>query len=96
MLRPRFTVRRMMAAVAIVGVFTWFVMVPLPAEYRDCAKSHEERAEMAWQGLYSDRTAWARGLPGKLNAYHMAMKIKYERAAKRPWIPIWFDPPAPE
>jgi hypothetical protein len=28
-------------------------------------------------------------------AYHHSMGIKYEQAARHPWLPVWPDPPDP-
>ena len=33
---------------------------------------------------------------GRLRAHHIAMRLKYERAARYPWLPVAPDPPEPE
>lgn len=38
-------------------------------------------------------------MPGGVRAqsvFHAAMRVKYERAARYPWLPVEPDPPAPE
>jgi hypothetical protein len=85
----------MMLGVAVAGVMSWFVLVPLPRHYREQAEYHKLSVWMAEQALMRDREFEARGGRALLSAYHSAMKLKYERASRRPWIPIWFDPPEP-
>lgn len=42
-----------------------------------------------------DFTAAERERARRLRDYYAALKVKYERAAARPWLPVAPDPPAP-
>jgi hypothetical protein len=77
--RARFTVRRMMVAVAVSGVASvWWAKQGerRRAEFLDASANH---------ALFSV----GRG------DYHDRMSAKYERAADFPWLPVWPDPPHP-
>ncbi len=83
--RFRFTVRRMMVAVAIVGIFVGLVarhhhFASLAARYR--------REEVDWASvhdIYELQGRWCE-----------AMAAKYEYPARYPWLPVAPDPPMPE
>jgi hypothetical protein len=36
------------------------------------------------------------GFPERLTAHYLSLARKYERAARRPWLPVEPDPPHPE
>jgi hypothetical protein len=57
-----------------------------------------------WESRWTDRRAgrparypWPAGPPfvPAIARYHDDMKVKYERAAARPWLPVGSDPPEP-
>jgi hypothetical protein len=102
--RVRFTVRRMMVAVAVaalllIGVVLW----RRSEEYRRRAESHDS---LLWSELpvAVDEAASPGRLGGGLSVvgllrrakYHHDMSQKYWRAAARPWLPVAPDPPEPE
>jgi hypothetical protein len=87
LLRPRFTVRRLMVAVAVVGVVLGIGsdldrrrrrFLDLRSYYREKAVIHSE----CWTRIVSMRD------------YYLSRK--YERAARYPWLPVAPDPPEPE
>jgi hypothetical protein len=97
---PRFTIRWMMVLVASVGLtlgsIAW--LGRRSEDFRRTAKRHE----LALRGLYQP-AANADGehlaIPevpyGPRYDYHAALKQKYERAARNPWLPVEPDPPEP-
>jgi hypothetical protein len=48
--------------------------------------------EGGFERLYAERARRIR----ERAAYYTAMRVKYERAAARPWLPVAPDPPAPD
>ena len=93
--RPRFTVRRLMIAVAVVAVLLG-VVVGLKRRsdrfraiaLRYAAKHKEDR--MAYD-VVADEGRFLRRYD-----YHLSMQRKYEMATERPWLPVPPDPPEPE
>ena len=89
--RFRFTIRRMMVAVAIVAVFQSWV---------------QRRSAYFWERAFSSfplgvqrhgRDASREDRPRTLKGrYHFEMSEKYDQAASYPWLPIATDPPEPE
>jgi hypothetical protein len=86
--RVRFTVRRMMVAVAILanvlGLLVW--VDRRATQFRDRRDFHR----MHWSAIdegFAVEAAQA--------AYHRAMAEKYRGAAERPWLPVEPDPPEP-
>ena len=95
--RVRFTVRRIMVAVAIVAICCWTVAdMERRSRFRRLAEHHSSKMypDIACNagGLYivgegivsQDRVSW-----------HRALHDKYERAARRPWLLVNPDPPMP-
>jgi hypothetical protein len=84
----RFTVRRMLVAVAVVATVLGLLMwVDRRArEFRDRRDFHRVR----WSAI--DEGFEVEDAPA---AYHRAMAEKYRRAAERPWLPVEPDPPVP-
>jgi hypothetical protein len=89
---PRFTVRRMMVAVAIVGLMfgfgTW--LSRRSAEFQKKAESYMRTVRVMysfgrWKPRGFDRNSWA-----------LKMAEKYHYAARHPWFPVAPDPPVPE
>jgi hypothetical protein len=89
--RVRFTVRRLMVAVVIVGLMlglgAW--MARRSAEFRKRAESHMRTVRVMysigrWKPRGFDRNAWA-----------WRMGEKYAYAASHPWLPVEPDPPEP-
>ena len=106
---PRMTTRRWMIAVAVVSLPLWGTqMRERHRELREIAARHalEERmnrylldtapvdgnvAGVAEERLQMIRERWLRSAN-----YYAAFARKYERAARRPWLPVPPDPSPPE
>jgi hypothetical protein len=112
--RVKYTVRRMMVAVAILalafGIIRLWATRQLylkkaagHAGFRtEVLRSPETIAywESRWTAQREGRPArypWPGGPPfvPAMAQYHDAMRIKYERAARYPWLPVEPDPPPP-
>jgi hypothetical protein len=109
--RPRFTVRRMMVAVAIAAVSTWGAQAAFRwRDYRTRADVHASeqtrlRAELAPYVAFKGKSG---RFPGcgtfqyslmvdlERAEWHALLEAKYRRASLRPWLPVAPDPPAPE
>jgi hypothetical protein len=109
--RFRFTVRRMMVAVAIVGFLLGAAaMWRIAASRGASAAYHAREAEFSRRSLkdYRDGRVTLRGTLTDREAariarrleriapYHDVLARKYERAARYPWLPVEPDPPEPE
>jgi len=97
--RPRFTVRRLMVAVALVAILlgAGLQLEQLRDRYRAEALQY---AQMEW---VARATAWSRvryvcdAVRNERRARHYgALKRKYDFASRYPWLPLTADPPAPE
>jgi hypothetical protein len=108
-LRPRFTLRWLMAVVALVaiGAWSWRLVTLREQEYQRLAKWHFSNVLITaseampcrlaidgGQGDLEEAKARLARLEQKM-AYHQRLLAKYERAAARPWIPLEPDPPMP-
>jgi hypothetical protein len=99
--RVRFTVRRLMIAVAVVGISIGCAVGRRTA-FLARAEGHRVRSGVfvyhnadgtsLWEivGRDGSRISEAR------RSYHKDMLWKYQRAARYPWLPVWPDPPEPE
>jgi hypothetical protein len=98
--RVRFTVRRLIVLVAVVAVAFGVVGEPLRRRWRfeKIARYHnaifQARAVNEGLPLGPTQISWFPRTPKTY--WHMMMLIKYERAARYPWLPVWPDPPEPE
>ena len=90
-LTHRFTVRRLMFAVAIIGSALGITI--------------ERRERFRWIAVHH-RAAGPQHIPGikplgmedkdwRLIEWHESMARKYEHAARYPWLPVALDPPPP-
>jgi hypothetical protein len=84
---PRFTIRRMMVGVAILGLSLGF-LAERRARFLRIAARHEESSRFyrLYPGFYIPSGAF----------YDIEMELKYERAARYPWLPVEPDPPEPK
>ena len=93
--RVQFTVRGMMIGVAVVGIV---LMIPIERYHRFRKTAAHYRSEferflyitpyehfMSFSELDNRRLEWL-----------YVMSIKYERAARYPWLPVEPDPPEPK
>jgi hypothetical protein len=86
--RPRYTVRRLMVAVAIIAVATYTGIVVWRIEtYAMRADAHARHINSGHSFKYDsiDLIQW-----------HERMRLKYENAARNPWFPVAPDPPEPK
>jgi hypothetical protein len=108
--RFRFTVRRLMVAMAIVALLLGGgILGRRSLDYRRLAAFHEQmeqRKERAVRGIEilaraandpADAAAARRdaAYEAQIGRHHAALKAKYLRAASRPWLPVPPDPPPP-
>src|SRR5207248_5318610 len=91
----RFRLRTLLVALAVVGVVLG--LVERRRRFRRLAAYHEMR--VARGTLSPSVPVWidGRGEPvtARHSDWHEAMRIKYERAAARPWLPVMPDQPPP-
>lgn len=81
----RFTIRWLMIAVAIVGITcAWGIM---RLRYERLASYHNALS----LGLHFQSPAESRRTD-----HHAALRAKYKRAARYPWLPVSPDPPEPK
>ncbi len=109
--RVRFTLRRMMVAVAAVAVALWAEKgVERWAEYWEQAERHEGRlgtlSLIRQEGYYPYCSIWLDGIPrvfnsktaplhGELVRHHTRSLRKYRLAMWRPWVPVEPESPPP-
>ncbi len=87
--RVRFTVRRMMVAVAVVAIGV--------VGYVNVEKDRTRRVWIAAEHAYeAELLAKSAGSSPAKFRWHEAMAAKYLRAARYPFLPVAPDPPEPE
>ena len=101
--RVRFTVRRMMVAVAVLAVV---LGAGEATRKRRSRFGREAGFHGAFMRLYArsppvhfpnkERLASHRRSLAEKKAYHESLAGKYEQAARHPWLPVAPDPPEPE
>ena len=95
--RVRFTVRRLMVAVAIIGPVTagrlWCgKMYGRSRNYMDLSNYYETRVDFPTAAPVSvSQEAWLRAWRRDRD-----LMVKYRRLAFNPWLPVAPDPPEPE
>ena len=88
--RVRLTVRRMMVAVAIVGVGLGLLLQRRAVNLRlEAARHAGDGSLVSLEEVYNPTTD--AGMD-----HHQAMAEKYRQAALHPWLPVASDPPDPE
>ena len=91
-IRHRFTVRRLMVAVVIVGIVLG-VTIERRNRFRRLAARHRAEFEVLWRQTNPFTTTnliWNRVERSE------SLIRKYERAARYPWLPIGPDRPDPK
>ncbi len=95
--RIRFTLRQIMALVAIVAISLGLGM--WAGKMLRLLELYQRRAA-EYGGLKYQRIGMATMLYGERDRRHerwrMGLLAKYEQAARRPWLPVEPDPPEPE
>jgi hypothetical protein len=104
--RVRFTVRRMMVAVAIVALLAGVGRAyHRHVRFKEIAFEHDFKAHPFHCGMAipdeSNIAEWKewrerRNRESKMETYHAQMFDKYERAARLPWLFVEPDPPEPK
>jgi hypothetical protein len=89
--RLRFTVRRMMVAVAVVACIFWASLLIMERRRRFLIIAGSHRMPDARFLRHHDADSELR-----LVRWHDEMQAKYEFAAAHPWLPVAPDPPDPE
>jgi hypothetical protein len=94
----RFTLRRMMAAVAVCATMLGIGcgLATRGARFRRLAIDHHARIREPW---YHAQIIWTWEPPLHISPHdewHLAMARKYGFAAQYPWLPVASDPPEPE
>jgi hypothetical protein len=104
MSRPRFTLRRLMVVVASFAVI--FGSVPMCVRSLEYSRMAEDQARI--EGWYGGPAIESQPLANKqprdewastcrdIAAKSRVLRLKYERAALYPWLPVEPDPPKPE
>ena len=90
-LRFRFTLRRMMVGVAVVGII--LASINMQRRRRALLWRAEFEGDVATL-LQSNRRHGA--APTELIHYHSALQAKYAGATRYPWLPVAPDPPEPK
>jgi hypothetical protein len=95
------SIRVLMAVVAIAALaMAMGVMVKRSNEFRALAEDQAESEQMSL--AYADEGRGETGDPQRvargeqMAAYHQKLRIKYERAARYPWLAVEPDPPVPD
>jgi hypothetical protein len=96
--RVRFTVRRLMVAVAVVGVIlgTYVTCLARAARFHERSESHLFRALDLVHDAGGGVDEAARSRLNLHVAWNEEMFVKYDRAARFPFLPVPPDPPEPE
>ena len=93
----RFTLRWMMAAVAIAALAAGAMrMGRRSPEYREAAEEHAICEDFYRLALANESRMDDPSYPATCRArldYHRIMREKYEFAARYPWLPVAPDPP---
>ena len=85
---PRFTVRRLMVAVAIVALLSGMERLRQRSVAFSSMANYHVIKNSCWAGKYAKD--YEKGA-----AYHSLMWQKYDRAARYPWLSVEPDPPKP-
>src|SRR4051794_9687789 len=96
--RVRFTVRMMLAAVALIGSGCWGIRMVMATTFYLNEVHHHEFGEQLYRGEVSTRCSPDGTESDKLRKAerHARLKHKYERAARAPWLSVEPDLPDPE
>lgn len=109
--RARITVRRLMIAVAVLGILLWSTIVPLVRRRserfagrayfcrmtaRQLRQAYKDYPNEPFGYRHGPEFAATPSLKLVWAKYFDGLAAKYERAAERPWLPVAPDPPYPE
>ena len=109
--RPRFTIRQMLVAVAIVGIVIGFAnrMNRRSARFLKLSDYHQRQIISILSGpcdrdddfggvpvAYDWKMRPVTGVHWHKDVWHERMYRKYRDASRHTWLPVWPDPPEPE
>ena len=104
--RVRFTLQRLMVAVALLGALAWGIIEGERKRARFHALSTRyatlEARLSLWHGSVPDGDYWERKMReiaerrAVYGPYYAALMRKYRRAERYPWLPVAPEPPAPK
>ena len=98
--RVRFTVRRLMIAVAIVALLGYGARTLKDRRARFEARATEEYwlfiDASAYNGSWPTGTPWPPPQSNSKSRHHEKLAAKYRHATRYPWLPVEPDPPEPE
>jgi hypothetical protein len=89
--RMQLTIRRMMIAVAVVGV-----AFSIPAALRRRSEAFAQIYQAHFRAANALLFSPPRPMRVSLFHWHIQLGRKYQAAATRPWLPVESDPPKPE
>jgi len=101
---PKFRTRTLMIAVAVLGIAFGGLaglqrMDQRMQRFRFLARNHSQQGlvnRLKLVGLVAHGAAEADTEGCRMLAeYHQALNVKYEYAARHPWLPVSTDPPEP-
>jgi hypothetical protein len=101
---PKFRIRTLMIAVAVLGIAFGGLaglqrMDQRRQKFRAMAQNHLQRSvinRLTLEGSVAHRAAKADTETYRMRAeYHRALNLKYDYAARNPWLPVSSDPPEP-
>jgi hypothetical protein len=101
---PKFRIRTLMIAVAVLGIAFGGIaglqrMDQRRQRLRALARNHLQRGvvnRLALEGSVAHGAVKADTERYRMRAeYYDALKLKYEYAARHPWLPVSSDPPEP-
>ena len=101
---PKFRIRTLMIAVAVLGIAFGGLaglqrMDQRRQRLRALAQNHLQRGivnRLTLEGLVAHGAAKADIERYRMRTeYHHALNLKYEYAARHPWLPVSSDPPEP-
>ncbi len=92
---PRMTTRRWMIAVAVVGIVLG-VTIERRNRFRKIAAHHQGQfRKLVSQGHLILSSGSSDDPIMRRLEWHESMRLKYERSARYPWLPVDPDPPPP-
>ena len=104
--RLRFTLRRMMIAVAVLALLfgtaagLWRRHLSFKRQADEYAQKRNEQFAQGYRVLLarwpSDGELKMKDEHYRLKDYYEELRLKYERAADRPWLPVESDRPPPD
>jgi hypothetical protein len=101
---PKFRIRTLMIAVAVLGIASGGLaglqrMGQRMQRLRAVARNHLQRGmvnRLTLEGSLAHRHAQADIERYRMRAeYHHELNLKYDYAARHPWLPVSSDPPEP-